>query len=440
MREWERGLTNKLICEPMTLSRVRILSVFRVVLLMTLLTASLGHARTKVIFRLDDPSSNSDLAFAKKLAEEFHKHRFSLTVGVVPNIVSTDVQGKPLHQYRPISPELVSFLRSGIEDGSFEIALHGYTHESVRRWGGKTEFAGLPYWDQFQKINLGTKAIEEKLGLRPRVFIPPFNTYDLTTVRVLENLGFKTLSANLGGPEDSKDVLRYVPATANLRSLVKAVQHARERPDPDALIVVMFHDYDFLDISPNRGEVSFDYFVQLLDWVSVQPDLTVTTMSMVDDAHGVDAYRYNRKPLIEKFAVPWRPNLYAHLVYRTPRSQHVTIPSHWAHMIGFYCVAMILALNWSWYMGRFAWWVRWPANAMAFITALYMFRDISLLWYMGAFAGFMLAGLTIGAFWIQHPGKPLSRIGPERHESSGASTASNGLTSDSETTTLESVL
>ena len=90
--------------------------------------------------------------------------------------------------------ELKEFIRRG-----WEVAQHGYTHEKMtncrgiagtREW---SEFAGLPYTEQRQRIIEGKKILKER-GIDAKTFVPPVHSFDNTTVEVLNDLDFKVLN------------------------------------------------------------------------------------------------------------------------------------------------------------------------------------------------------------------------------------------------------
>jgi len=76
--------------------------------------------------------------------------------------------------------------------------MHGYHHQAWRT-DKFSEFMGLSYSDQYDKLSAG-KALLNSLGLSVSLFTPPWDTYDETTVRALQKLNFRMLSAARGGP------------------------------------------------------------------------------------------------------------------------------------------------------------------------------------------------------------------------------------------------
>jgi len=73
----------------------------------------------------------------------------------------------PLHENR----QLVDYLRGGVTDGRYEIMLHGYYHDEP---DGRREFEDRD--DLAHRVADGRKYLEDVLGCRIRVFVPPRNT------------------------------------------------------------------------------------------------------------------------------------------------------------------------------------------------------------------------------------------------------------------------
>lgn len=97
-------------------------------------------------------------------------------------------------------PQLISY---GFDEGfwdktrcwtekGWDIALHGCTHVYETKDGGlnpvqkRSEFAGLPYEIQQDKIASGISRLEER-GISPKVFFAPSHTYDRNTISALEH-------------------------------------------------------------------------------------------------------------------------------------------------------------------------------------------------------------------------------------------------------------
>lgn len=148
--------------------------------------------RAVVIFRNDDPEPGHRDDLRRAVSELFIEHEIPITDAVIPiqdgeSIEETEFC-RELRQRRNEHPELV------------EYALHGYRHEpranGFGRSGQTTEFAGLPYDEQRVRIAEGTRILVESLESAPRTFVPPYATYDETTVRALSDSGIDVISGS----------------------------------------------------------------------------------------------------------------------------------------------------------------------------------------------------------------------------------------------------
>ena len=72
----------------------------------------------------------------------------------------------PLHE----NPSLVKYLQRGVAAGRYEVMLHGYYHDEP---DGRPEFEAGD--DLVRRVGHGRKYLEELLGARIRVFVPPHN-------------------------------------------------------------------------------------------------------------------------------------------------------------------------------------------------------------------------------------------------------------------------
>jgi predicted deacetylase len=79
------------------------------------------------------------------------------------------------------------------------IAQHGYQHllsnkgKGILAFWEYSEFAGLPYEEQYQKIKSGQGILEDK-GLKTDVWVAPAHSFDAITCKVLHDLNFKFIS------------------------------------------------------------------------------------------------------------------------------------------------------------------------------------------------------------------------------------------------------
>lgn len=153
--------------------------------------------RTVVIFRNDDlePGHRDDLR--RTVSRVFLKKEIPLTNAIIPTSDGESIAGEKsfcteLRQQRREHPGLV------------EYSQHGYFHEPssepfyIDKNGSRskveTEFGGLPYAEQRERIAKGKAILTECLGTPPRSFVPPYGTYDNTTVRALAEENISVIS------------------------------------------------------------------------------------------------------------------------------------------------------------------------------------------------------------------------------------------------------
>lgn len=202
-----------------------------------------NQERVKIVFRYDDylliPSRLSD-----SLLSTFSRHKIPLCIGIIPFDSST----KFLNRLDSLQ---VSQLRERIRKGEVEVALHGYNHQNQLKPGRfskstYSEFALVPYDVQLKKLSAGKQILDSLLGTDIKVFVPPFNTYDDNTLRVLESLGFEVISGSRQGSTNGKTI-KFMPATHEDFSGLAGI--IEKNTGKDVTIIVYFHPYTFKDES-----------------------------------------------------------------------------------------------------------------------------------------------------------------------------------------------
>ncbi len=150
---------------------------------------SIAQKTIYVVFRLDDPSVRTSTALEQGIVGAFRKHGASVTFAVVPSVCEGDIHDPSLQRTLPLSSEKAGFLAGVCADGTVDLAMHGYSHQTVNR-EVMSEFAGLDYAVQAAKLAEGKRVLEGMTGISVSTFVPPWNSYDSTTLRALEALGF----------------------------------------------------------------------------------------------------------------------------------------------------------------------------------------------------------------------------------------------------------
>lgn len=235
-----------------------------------------------VVFRFDDFSALSSADIELRIIDAFRKARASLPIGVIPFDHTFDhtVPGaNPSSQdVVPLTPMKAAALKAAVKDGTVDIAMHGYTHQAINA-AHTAEFSGLGYGMQLERLAKGKEFLEAMTGIPVKTFIPPWNRYDLNTMRALEELGFSTISASLPGPATLKSSLIFLPATCGIQHLQGAVRAARSSSAAQPLIVVLFHEYDFREVDEKLGIITYPEFADLLEWLHSGGDVRMLSIS-----------------------------------------------------------------------------------------------------------------------------------------------------------------
>jgi len=252
--------------------------------------------KINIIFRFDDYSALSSTNLELKILDVFRKHEASITFGVIPFVCSENTRNPSPQKVIPLTSMKANILKKAFEDSILEVALHGYSHKTNSA-DYMSELSGLDYNIQEDKLYKGKKNLENIMGAGVTTFIPPWNHYDLTTLQVLKNLGFTTLSANRDGKITEESTIRLLPCTCNIAQLRNAVKAARNSPDDSPVIVVLFHEYDFKEIDDFDGEITFKEFSDLLKWVKSQEDIRILSIKqstkLISDL-GTKRYMFNQ--------------------------------------------------------------------------------------------------------------------------------------------------
>lgn len=194
----------------------------------------------RIAFRFDDPSPVSKRHVEERLFEQFMSRQIPLTCAVIP------ARMRAGHEIR-FTRESAAPLRQAIETGLVDVALHGFLHRDggLAPAGGRSEFAGVAPQRQREWISTGRVLLEETLQCRIAGFVPPWNSYDDTTLRVLEDMAFDYLSAEMSRPPRWSSTLRILPATCVLGELEATLSQAGRFEAFEPVIVVVMHHYDF---------------------------------------------------------------------------------------------------------------------------------------------------------------------------------------------------
>ena len=268
-----------------------------------------------VVFRYDDYSALSSTNLELRIINAFRSMDASITFGVIPFVCKGDVIDPSPQDVVPMTSMKGDILKTAFKDEILEIALHGYSHQTINTKQG-TEFSGLDYISQVERLSKGKKLLEGITGAPVTTFIPPWNRYDLNTLLALKELAFSTLSAERGGEITKESLLNFLPVTCSLLQLRDAVKAARSSSDTQPVIVVLFHEYEFQDINEKSGNITFQEFSDLLKWLNSERDVRLKSFtqaaSLIND---LSASRYLANNRINSISSLVPPSLRSNALY-----------------------------------------------------------------------------------------------------------------------------
>jgi peptidoglycan/xylan/chitin deacetylase (PgdA/CDA1 family) len=345
-----------------------------------------GDKRIHILFRLDDASARSNAKAEEMIFDVFRKSGFKLCVAVIPFVGDIDGSVWDGRTLFPYPSEKSGIIKKGSSDGTLEVALHGYSHFSIAE-SNLSEFSGLDFEAQKQRLIESKRFLEDLFNTRINVFVPPFNTYDTNTIRALDLLDFRILSAAIFGSALPAARILFIPATCGLQNLRAAVGAARRAPDRTPLIVALFHHYDFKEVDASQGALTLGELDSLLEWMAEQRDVKVLSMEEAAERLGenlsvcrfiaVDKWRRLERFLPDRMKEK-KPVLY----YHEARALHSLLWKLALIYFGLLILSGFCAFGFltilSLYSPKTIRIVIWGATVVALTTVVYALRDFSL--------------------------------------------------------------
>ena len=141
-------------------------------------------SRKLVIFRLDDVGFGSINALIA-IMDVFLVKNHNLSLGLVMN---------------PVDRErlLVEKIEYGKNRGLFELVLHGWDH---------ADYAKLNENEQKDSLYKGAEKMQNLFGVSSKTFIPPYNSFNNSTLQAMNYVGIRIISSTLNY-ENENDIFR----------------------------------------------------------------------------------------------------------------------------------------------------------------------------------------------------------------------------------------
>lgn len=220
---------------------------------------------TRVSFRFDDPSPDSDHTLEAEILDRFQRYDMPVTVAVVPFTKSNPV--------RALEREDVPHLVQACASGRIEIALHGHRHLRTHKnlHGSPSEFSGLSLEEQIDLLHAGRGVLQQVFGESVAGFVPPWNTFDDNTLKAAAAAGMRYVGAGFGAKQAlrARGLPLVVPKTCSMRprELNQAIAEAKTFAPLRPWIVFVFHPDNFVEFRevPAEGEADSWLSLPLLD-------------------------------------------------------------------------------------------------------------------------------------------------------------------------------
>ena len=256
-----------------------------------------------IAFRLDDPSETSNQSVEYGLIEAFRQQQVACTFAIIP-FRMVDGEKTPLTSKR--AQPLIEAAHAGV----IEPALHGYLHIRLAQdMTRPSEFANRSMDEQQRMLHEGRAHLEAIFEQRIHGFVPPWNSYDSTTLEVLRQMEFDYISASWSGVSPREDTLASLPLTAHLAEIPRAIEEARKFKCCNPKILVVMHHYDFVESNSDNASTSTGEFAKLLERLNEQPDISIKTLKEVSElTTGLNqAYRQHAFRNLTRFSARWLP-------------------------------------------------------------------------------------------------------------------------------------
>jgi peptidoglycan/xylan/chitin deacetylase (PgdA/CDA1 family) len=254
----------------------------------------------RVALRFDDPSATSHHGVEAGVIAALQEIGVPATFAVIP---FRDTPAGRLALDASNGAHLLAACRSAL----IEVALHGHSHRRLSPEGQPSEFSGLTVAHQSALL---TEAANHLRGLFGEGslggFVPPWNSYDATTLTALEGLGFDYLSAGWKHPPGYAGPLAIVPRTCQFTELESAIAEARRYARFAPCVVAVLHHYDFYESTEAGSTLDLPAFTGRLAWLKRQADVQIMSLRDMVAISSAGAFVRGFRARVRKEHLNWR--------------------------------------------------------------------------------------------------------------------------------------
>lgn len=254
----------------------------------------------RVALRFDDPSATSDKDLELGVIAALRDAKMPVTLAVIP--FRETANGR-----LALNAENADHLVKAYQAGLIEIALHGHSHIRRSHSAQPSEFIGLEPVEQVALLKEGVLHLRQVFGQKAVTgFVPPWNTYDASTLAALDALEVSYVSAGWETPEGYTGSLSILPRTCQLTELRSAVAEARRfaRFSPD--VVAVLHHYDFLESRDKGAKLSLADLDDLFRWLRDQRDVEVVTLGTMAGGASATGFHHAIRNQQRSQSLHWR--------------------------------------------------------------------------------------------------------------------------------------
>jgi len=166
---------------------------------------------TGLLIRMDDISENMNWALMDKCEKLFDKFKIKPLLGIIP--INKDPELLKLPKNDRFWERVENWKNKG-----WEITMHGcnhlYTQKSdkndIFNYGGNSEFYGLDYSMQLNKIKTGLEEFKKR-DIKVRSFFAPNHIYDSNTLKALKDSDIKIIIDGYGLFPYYKNEILFIP-------------------------------------------------------------------------------------------------------------------------------------------------------------------------------------------------------------------------------------
>ncbi len=165
----------------------------------------------KCLFRLDDIAPNMHWENYERIKEIFNKYEIQPIIGVIPENRDSELLAYPKRENQEFWQEIRERRQAG-----WDIAIHGFQHVYETEDSGmlglnpRSEFAGLSYDRQLEKLQKATKIFEER-QIAYSAFMAPSHSYDLNTLKALKDVGIQIVTDGYALHPYSMNNIQFIP-------------------------------------------------------------------------------------------------------------------------------------------------------------------------------------------------------------------------------------